>query len=28
VTQFAPSSEAAELYRAVAREMVARGSAP
>lgn len=28
VTQFAPSSEAAELYRAVAREMVARGCAP
>jgi chromosome partitioning protein len=28
VTQYAPSSEAAELYRAVAREMVARGSAP
>ena len=28
VTQFAPSSEAAELYRAVAREKVARGSAP
>jgi len=28
VTQFAPTSEAAELYRAVAREMVARGCAP
>lgn len=28
VTQFAPSSEAAELYRAVAREMVERGCAP
>ncbi|MEI7420019.1 MAG: AAA family ATPase [Actinomycetes bacterium] len=28
VTQYAPSSEAAELYRAVAREMVARGCAP
>ncbi|NBT46205.1 MAG: ParA family protein [Actinobacteria bacterium] len=28
VTQFAPSSEAAELYRAVAREMVDRGCAP
>ncbi len=28
VTQYAPSSEAAELYRAVAREMVDRGCAP
>lgn len=28
VTAFAPSSEAAELYRAVAREMVDRGCAP
>jgi chromosome partitioning protein len=28
VTQSAPSSEAAELYRAVAREMVERGCAP
>jgi len=28
VTQYAPSSEAAELYRAVAREMVDRGVAP
>jgi chromosome partitioning protein len=28
VTQYAPSSEAAELYRAVAREMVERGCAP
>jgi chromosome partitioning protein len=28
VTQYAPTSEAAELYRAVAREMVARGCAP
>jgi len=28
VTQYAPTSEAAELYRAVAREMVDRGCAP
>lgn len=28
VTQYAPSSEAAELYRTVAREMVDRGCAP
>lgn len=28
VTQYAPSSEAAELYRAVAREMVDRGCSP
>jgi chromosome partitioning protein len=28
ITQYAPSSEAAELYRAVAREMVDRGCAP
>ncbi len=28
VTVYAPSSEAAELYRAVAREMVERGCAP
>jgi chromosome partitioning protein len=28
VTQYAPSSEAAELYRALAREMVQRGCAP
>jgi chromosome partitioning protein len=28
VTQSAPSSDAAELYRALAREMVERGCAP
>jgi len=28
VTQYAPTSEAAELYRAVAREMIDRGCAP